>query len=610
MADTPARHSPAVDDTGNQLKSASSTTKPLRALWLMLRRHKLPLSIAVVLSAFSALVSLAQPVVINRLIDNVGSGPIAGFVWLLLGLLVAASLIGAVQMYLLGRTAETAVYGTRRQLIAQMLRLPIRTFDTQRTGDLVTRLGSDTTLVRTAITGGLVDALGSLVTIVGAIILMAILDPLMLGVVITVLVITMVIMVSVSSLIEKYTVQTQEAVGALGADMERSLSAIRTIRAHNAQERMNAELDGQARTAWTHSLKIAKIEAALWPLAGTAMQLSFLAVLGIGGIRVAAGDISVADLVTFVLFLFMVAMPLGTLFGAVTTVRSAMGALTRIHQVLDTDREPVDGKQVALTEGEVVFDEVSFSYTEDGALDDDILHNVSFTVPAGTMTALVGPSGAGKSTSLTLLERFYDPASGEIRIDGHPLATISRDSLRAAIGYVEQDAPVLAGSVRYNLHLANPAATDRQCWDALAQVNLGDRFTGQEGLDTPLGERGVSLSGGERQRLALARVLLSDAPIMLLDEPTAAVDSHNEQLILDAINATAKNRTLIVVAHRLSTVTDADQIVVMENGRVESLGTHRQLLESSELYRDLASRQLLGAESATAADNSVEQRSQ
>ncbi|MGD7001963.1 ABC transporter ATP-binding protein [Corynebacterium halotolerans] len=210
------------------------------------------------------------------------------------------------------------------------------------------------------------------------------------------------------------------------------------------------------------------------------------------------------------------------------------------------------------------------------------------------MTALVGPSGAGKSTSLALLERFYDPTGGEIRVDGHPITGISRASLRAAIGYVEQDAPVLAGTVRYNLHLADPDATDQECWHALDQVNLGGRFRGAEGLDTPLGERGISLSGGERQRLALARVLLSDAPIMLLDEPTAAVDSHNEQLILDAIAATAKDRTLIVVAHRLSTVTDADQIIVMEDGRVNSRGTHHELLRTSPLYRDLASRQLLG----------------
>ncbi|MGD7001964.1 ABC transporter ATP-binding protein [Corynebacterium halotolerans] len=347
------------------LTDEQKTTRPLRALWLMLRNHKVPLIAAVVLSAVSALLNLAQPVVINRLIDAVGGGPVTGFVWLLLGLLVLSSLVGAVQMYLLGRTAETAVFTTRRQLIATMLRLPVRTFDNLRTGDLVTRLGSDTTLVRTAITGGLVDALGSLVTIIGAIILMALLDPLMLGVVLLVLVFTMGVMVSVSSLIQKYTVRTQEAVGVLGADMEHALGAIRTIRAQNAQDRMNAELDGQARTALGHSLKIAQIEAALWPLAGAAMQLSFLAVLGIGGVRVAAGDIAVADLVTFVLFLFMVAMPLGTLFGAVTTVRSAMGALTRIHQVLDTEPEPTDGAEVTLSDGEVNFDAVSFSYDTD-----------------------------------------------------------------------------------------------------------------------------------------------------------------------------------------------------------------------------------------------------
>lgn len=581
MADTRAE---------SQLTPQQTTTPPLRALWLMLRQHKLPLTAAIILSAVSAVVSLAQPLVINQLIDSVGTGPITGFVWLLIGLLLVSSVLGAVQMYLLGHTAESAVFTTRRQLIARMLRLPIRTFDTQRTGDLVTRLGSDTTLVRTAITGGLVDALGSLVTVIGAIVLMALLDPLMLGVVVGVLALTMIVTVSVSSLVQKYTVKTQEAIGALGADMERSLGAIRTIRAQNAQDRMNAELNDQADNAFRHSIKIAKIEALLWPMAGAAMQISFLAVLGIGGVRVASGDIAVADLVTFVLFLFMVAMPLGTLFGAVTTVRSAMGALTRIHQVLDTDPEPTDGTEVRLQQGEVEFDHVSFGYDEEK----QILDRVSFTVPAGSMTALVGPSGAGKSTTLALLERFYDPGSGEIRIDGHPLTSISRRSLRDAIGYVEQNAPVLAGSVRYNLRLANPEATDEQCLDALRKVNLDKRFAGPEGLGTALGERGVSLSGGERQRLALARILLTDAPILLLDEPTASVDSHNEQLILDAINATAQDRTLIVVAHRLSTVTDADQIVVMRDGQVDATGTHRQLLETSGLYRDLASRQLLG----------------
>ncbi|MGP6174453.1 ABC transporter ATP-binding protein [Corynebacterium sp. A21] len=599
MADTQAKSTTAQSDQAETTPTAEdrkklnlppATTPPLRALWLMLRNHKVPLIAAIILSAVSAAVSLAQPMVINQLISSVGQGAIAPYVWTLIALLLTASVLGAVQMYLLGRTAESAVFTTRRQLISRMLRLPIRTFDNQRTGDLVTRIGSDTTLVRTAITGGLVDALGSVVTIVGAIILMALLDPLMLGVVLGVLVLTMTIMVSVSSLIQKYTVQTQEALGNLGADMERSLGAIRTIRAHNAQDRMNEELDGQAHNAFRASIKIAKIEALLWPMAGAAMQISFLAVLGIGGVRVANGDIAVADLVTFVLFLFMVAMPLGTLFGAVTTVRSALGALTRIHQVLDSPAEPVDGEVVHLSEGEVVFDAVEFGYEAEGT----ILKQVSFTVPAGTMTALVGPSGAGKSTTLSLLERFYDPTAGEIRIDGHPITTISRKNLRSAIGYVEQDAPVLAGSVRYNLHLAAPEATDQQCWDALGQVNLDQRFSGAQGLDTPLGERGVSLSGGERQRLALARVLLSDAPIMLLDEPTAAVDSQNEQLILDAINATARDRTLIVVAHRLSTVTDADQIIVMQNGLIEDRGTHRELLASSELYRELASRQLLG----------------
>jgi len=215
-------------------------------------------------------------------------------------------------------------------------------------------------------------------------------------------------------------------------------------------------------------------------------------------------------------------------------------------------------------------------------------------VPRGARVALVGPSGAGKSTILALIERFYDPSDGVVRVDGVDVRALPRKELRARIGYVEQDAPVLAGSIRDNLTLGTPDATDAQCVEVLRAVNLGEVLDRDPaGLDAAVGEEGVMLSGGERQRLAIARALLAAPPILLLDEATASLDGVNEQLLRSAIDAVAADRTLLVIAHRLSTVVDSDLIVVLDHGRVVGIGTHSELVASTPLYRDLAKHQLL-----------------
>ena len=223
-----------------------------------------------------------------------------------------------------------------------------------------------------------------------------------------------------------------------------------------------------------------------------------------------------------------------------------------------------------------------------------VLHDVSFRVPRGSRVALVGPSGAGKSTTLALIERFYDPTAGVIRLGGIDVRGMDRDELRAQIGYVEQDAPVLAGTIRANLLLGSPNATEDDCVRVLEAVNLGEVLhRDPRGLDAQVGEDGVMLSGGERQRLAIARALLAAPPILLLDESTSSLDGVNEQKMRLAIDAVAEDRTLLVIAHRLSTVVDSDVIVVLEHGRVVGSGTHSELVESTPLYRDLAKHQLL-----------------
>ncbi|MEN9753228.1 MAG: hypothetical protein RL670_919 [Actinomycetota bacterium] len=568
-----------------------------------LAEHKKPITLAVVLSVVSAGLSLAQPLLVGQVISAVQKNQnLALQVTLLVGLILVSAATSAWMYYILTRTGEGVVLSARKHLASRLLRLPIHEYDTRRTGDLVSRVGSDTTLLRAVLTQGLVDALGGTLVFAGSVIAMAIIDPVLLVSTLIVIAFAIVSIAITARRIRYATTKAQERVGAMAAAVERSLGAIRTIRAARAEEREADAIAQDARNAFDQGVKIAKISAAITPIAGIAMNGAFIVVLGVGGYRVAAGATSVSNLVTFVLLLFLMIRPLGQAFGAYSSVQSALGALARIQEILviPTENETTANLETtarkAKNQNAIEFKKVGFAYAPQDPTDEPkpVLNGVSFKIQRGSRTAIVGPSGAGKSTILSLIERFYEPALGEILMDGQPIRTMTREELRAQIGYVEQDAPVLAGSLRENLLLGKPDATDKELTRVLEQVNLKEVLKrDKKGLDAEVGENGIMLSGGERQRLAIARTLLAAPPILLLDESTASLDGINEQRMRDAIDAVAKDRTLIVIAHRLSTVADSDQIIVMQNGSVVGTGTHKQLLKSSKLYLELAKHQLL-----------------
>jgi ABC-type multidrug transport system fused ATPase/permease subunit len=581
-----------------------------------LLEHRTVLSWVIVISVLGAATSLAQPLLVSRVITRVEANePLGSLVLVLVGLVVASGLLSGFGHYLLQRTGEGVVLSSRRALVRRMLHLPISEFDQRRTGDLVSRVGSDTTLLRAVLTQGLVEAVGGSLIFVGALIAMLVIDPLLLGLTLLVITVSVVTVVMLSLRIRVASRKAQEKVGDLTAAVERAISSVRTVRAANATDREIATVDEDARGAWRQGITVAKISALVVPISSIALQISFLVVLGVGGFRVASGAIGIADLVAFILFLFLIIGPLGQAFGAVTSVNSALGALGRIQEIIALPSESETDAGLTPTaasddQAAIRFEAVHFRYPESAhkteaekaiaavvgeqPRDPTVLHGISFAVPQGSRTALVGPSGAGKSTILALIERFYDPADGVIRMEGVDIRALDRTELRSRIGYVEQDAPVLAGTLRDNLLLGTPGASDDECADVLRRVNLGSVLDrSPAGLDAQVGEDGVMLSGGERQRLAIARALLAAAPILLLDESTSSLDGVNEQLMRDAIDAVAENRTLIVIAHRLSTVVDSDQIVVLEHGRVIGSGTHDELVRAVPLYRDLAQHQLL-----------------
>ena len=604
-----------------------------RQLLPFLMEHKRVLSVVIALSMAGALTTLAQPLVVSQVITVVEAAePLGNLVWILVGLVVASATLSGFRHYLLQRTGEGVVLSSRKLLVRRMLNLPISEFDQRRTGDLVSRVGSDTTLLRAVLTQGLVEAVGGTLTFLGAVIAMLYLDPILFSLTAIVVAVAVTTVVTLSRRIRVASRKAQDKVGDLTASVERAISAVRTVRAANATEREIVGVEKDAEGAWRLGLDVAKVSALVVPISGIALQVAFLVVLGVGGYRVASGALPIADLVAFILFLFMMIMPLGQAFGAISSVNQALGALGRIQEIIslpsetDNDRVHVSEAQAPAPRGKtaVEFSKVGFSYPQSAhkteaeklvaetlgeheveALTtgeiaalrptrDRVLDKVSFKVPLGSKTAIVGPSGAGKSSVLSLMERFYDPQSGSISVFGTPVIDLERGQLRSYFGYVEQDAPVLAGTIRDNLLIGAPGATEEQLRDVLESVNLTEILDRDaRGLDAEVGEAGVLLSGGERQRLAIARALLQAPPILLMDESTSSLDGPNEVLMKHAIDRVAQDRTVIVIAHRLATVVDSDQIIVLNQGTVEAIGTHDELLLSSALYKDLAEHQLL-----------------
>ncbi|MDN0197799.1 ABC transporter ATP-binding protein [Streptomyces sp. S.PNR 29] len=567
-----------------------------RLLLGYVRPHRWALLAGAVLSLVTGATGLLLPLVARGLIDDLAHDrAITGALLVMSGLVVANAAVGALGSYVLRRTAESVVLGARRTLSSYLLRLRITSVDRSEPGDLMARITSDTTLLREVTTDSLVGLGTGGLTLVATLVMMGLVDPVLLGVTLAVVLAAGTVLGVIVPRINRASRQAQNAVGVMGAALERTLGALRTVKASGAEHREERVLHEAAEESWRQSVRAAKWSAAAGNTAGLAMQIAFITVLAVGGARVATGAIDVGTLVAFLLYVFYLMSPIQQVVGAITQYQTGSAALARIQEALRLPAEPparpaplpATGAEPAA----LAFHDVRFRYAEDLPY---VHHGVTFAVPAQGMTAFVGPSGAGKTTVFSLIERFYDPESGEITLDGRNLTDWELPQLRAAIGYVEQDAPVLSGSLRENLLLGHPEADEA----ALARVLKTTRLDGlvarlPSGLDTLVGHRGTKLSGGERQRVAIARALLRRPRLLLLDEATSQLDAVNEAALRDTIADVARTTTVLVVAHRLSTVTMADRIVVMDAGRVRAVGTHRELVSADPLYAELAATQFL-----------------
>ncbi|MGB5952015.1 MAG: ABC transporter ATP-binding protein [Ornithinimicrobium sp.] len=606
-------------------ESEQTARAHLREMWPYLREHRTSLIWVAITSLFATAFAVVQPLMLQQLVDSVGAGEaVASLVWLLIAVTLAGALFSGIQTYLLQSTAERVVLGVRRSVVRSLLSLPVKVFDARRVGDLMSRVGADTTLLRSVVTSGVFEVISSTLMFVAAVVLMIIIDPLLFALTLGTVLIGVGAAFILGSRVRVASKDAQEAVGAMSSSVERALSGIRTIKAAVAEDREAELIDKDARSAYHAGVRLAVLSAIINPLMSICLQAAFLVVLAVGGIRVANGSMPLGDLMAFILYLFLLVLPIGSAVGAFVQIQAGLAALDRIQDVVRLDAENADEsapdsqgngatelRLATALEGTssdpvLEFADVFFSYpaaTPPSSSDSEprsaadpevVLRGVSFAVPAGSRTALVGPSGSGKSTTLALIERFYEPTSGSILLGGMPLARLPRATLRQHVALIEQDAPVLSGTLADNLRLADPGATDVELVEALRAVDLADlldRSRDGAGLDLDLGEHGTKLSGGQRQRLAWARTLLGSRPIVLMDEPTSSVDSRTEHRLQQTLNDVAHDRTLLVVAHRLSTVVDFDQIVVLEAGQVADVGTHKQLSAREGVYRDMAGRQ-------------------
>ncbi|WP_406718836.1 ABC transporter ATP-binding protein/permease [Streptomyces althioticus] len=567
-----------------------------RLLLSYVRPHRWALLGGALLSLVTGATGLALPLVARELIDDLAHDrAVTGALLLMTALVIGNTVLGAVGSYVLRRAAESVVLGARRTLSSYLLRLRIAAVDRTEPGDLMARITSDTTLLREVTTDSMIGLGTGGLTLLATVALMGYVEPVLLAVTLGVLALAGTLLGVVVPRIRRASKQAQEAVGVMGASLERVLGALRTVKASGAEPREERTLHDAARESWRMSVRAAKWSAAAGNTAGLAMQLAFITVLAVGGARVATGAIDIGTLVAFLLFVFYLMAPISQVVGAVTQYQAGSAALARIQEALRLPAEPAAPPAALPSPGAapaaVAFEDVRFRYAEDLPY---VHHGVTFAVPPQGLTAFVGPSGAGKTTVFSLIERFYDPESGVITVDGRDVADWDLPELRAAIGYVEQDAPVLSGSLRDNLLLGNPDAGE----DTLTRVLRTTRLDGlvsrlPQGLDTLVGHRGTKLSGGERQRVAIARALLRRPRLLLLDEATSQLDAVNEAALRDTVADVARTTTVLVVAHRLSTVTAADRIVVMDAGRVRAVGTHRELVASDPLYGELAATQFL-----------------
>lgn len=576
------------------MKKKQAGLRPFINLILSTKIPKVALIVGLIASVITTLAGLVVPLLTKSLVDGFAVSSLSIPLIIAIGsAFIIQAIISGISLYLLTAVGQRIVASLRDRMWLKLVRLPVTYFDKTSSGETVSRVVNDTSIVKDLISEHFPQFITGVISIIGAVTLLLIMDWKMTLVMLIAVPVTIAVMIPLGRRMTKISRGLQDETAVFTGHIQQTLGEVRLMKSSTAEE--NEEVKGLAGISKLlgFGLKEARIFALIAPMMQFIVMIIIVAIIGYGGMRVASGTMSTGTLVAFLLYLFQIIMPITTFAMFFTQLQKAKGATERIIEILELPSEEGQaGLDVNIADQPIYISHVSFSYTED----EPIIQDISFSAQPGEMIAFAGPSGGGKTTLFSLIERFYEPTSGDIRIGNTPIKDISMESWRSQIGYVSQESAMMAGTIRENLcyGLRSPKnISDDRLWE-VTKMAYADQFIKEfaEGLDTEVGERGVKLSGGQRQRIAIARAFLRDPKLLMMDEATASLDSQSESVVQQALTRLMEGRTTFVIAHRLSTIVHADHIMFIENGILTGMGTHQELVKSHDLYRQFAEQQL------------------
>lgn len=587
------------DKHAEAVQPAKGEIRNLKSLSGYLKPYRWQIAAAFFAMAFTSSAVLGMGAGLRFLVDEGLSKSNHGLLdeafELLLGVTVLLALTSFARYYLVSWIGERVVADIRRAVFAHTLKMEVAFFEVTRTGELLSRITTDTTLLQTVIGSSVSVAVRNSLLFVGGFALLLFTSAALTSYVFLMMPLVVVPIIILGKRVRVLSRDTQHKVAGISAEAEETFTAIRSIQAMALEEHRTTAFNTQVDVAMRAALARIRLRAFLTALVIMLIFGAIVTVLWLGGKDVIAGRITPGDLSAFIFYSVVVAGAVGAISEVIADLQRAAGATERLMELLGMEPAiavPANPQPIpALKTATIAFKQVNFNYPsrpEQAALSD-----VSFEMAPGSTLALVGPSGAGKTTVLQLLLRFYDPSSGSIEVAGNKLSTFDPQAWRAGIGVVPQEPVIFSETAMENIRCGRPEATDDEVIEAARQAAALDFLQAlPEGLNTYLGEKGVQLSGGQRQRISIARALVRNPGLLLLDEATSALDAENERIVQQAIEGLMKDRTTLVIAHRLSTVTKADRILLINEGRIEAAGTHEELLKKSPLYARLVALQL------------------
>lgn len=596
----PFRVIKAIGSAGSRASGANAeTSRPLSAalpeLWILVRPHRGLLSAGLVLIAINRVAGLVLPGSTKFLIDEVIAQHRAHLLLPLIAAVMIAAAIQSITSFVLvqslSKAAQRLIAELRAKVQAHVSRLSVAYYDSNSTGALAARVMNDVEGIRTIFGTGLIEFVGGSLTAMIALVVLLYISPVLTAVAVPVLMVLGLALWKSFTLLRPIFRERSLITGEVTARLVESLAGIRVIKAYRAESRESAVFGSGVRRLLENALRTLSVTSVISLASSLSLGLIGALIMLIGAWQILAGSLTVGGLFTYTLFLGFLVVPLAQIAGTGTQVGEALAGLERTRELL---REPTEDDDPTRTvvlpsiRGDIVFDDVSFTYPTG----EPVLAGVSFRARPGTVTALVGSSGSGKSTIVGLVAAFYRPSEGRVSVDGVDLSTVRLDSYRSHLGVVLQDSFLFDGTIRDNVAFSRPDATEAKVRKAceVAHVNeFADRLVSK--YETMVGERGVRLSGGQRQRVSIARAVLADPRILLLDEATSSLDSESESLIQEGLGDLMRGRTTLVIAHRLSTVRRADQILVIEGGRIVERGNHSTLYAARGRYYHLYERQ-------------------